>query len=462
MTTVRPEWYWDAARQLGDLSTRLQQRLSELDDSLDVSRSAGVHTTAGTAWAAAYSQSAVDVFELASLVAIAAGNLAKMVHTAGANHVNAENKSAADKPQIPVAALPTVSTLPHAAHPTELCSGGLGDIPERWGLIEGRHRKAWADCDVGKIGRAGEMFGKFSTDFKNVQIRIDIYADGPPDVPMIRGAVGKLLTALDTVSDLSRYLSDACHLVADKSRIERQSIEALLRQCAIAVGFWEVTAKAPLLGPLARRTIEANIRELKDTAGRHTDILLTELDGFVDSAVQQTGGSMALATGDAQFWLAPMLGRYARQRYPVQGRNLFDNIYAGRDGERRAGIDPDAPKRAVRISGNVRIPDRIDDENRQVTEVKNVNDAGRYEAQIKDEAAWAAQNGYTMNLIVDHRTQLSPDLAQLAREGKITVIRQELDDNIPGGQQATPFVPKPDWAPPMDKDPRGATGVPRP
>jgi len=101
--------------------------------------------------------------------------------------------------------------------------------------------------------------------------------------------------------------------------------------------------------------------------------------------------------------------------------------------------------------------------NRQVTEVKNVNNAGQWEQQITDETDWAEKNGYTMTLIVDNRTQLSPGEQQLANQGKITVIREELDDNIPKVQKPAPFIPAQNWSPPTsNKDPRGATGIPTP
>ncbi|KAA8885712.1 hypothetical protein F3087_29220 [Nocardia colli] len=463
MTTVHPEWYWDVARQLGALSTKLEQKFRELDGNLDVSRSAGVHSTAGTGWAAAYSQSAADVFELGSLSAIAAGNFAKMVHAAGVNHAEAENKNAPGKSQIPIPPAPQVTSLQYSLHPTRLCNGGVGDLPDRWYLIEGRHQKAWADCDTGKIEHASQMFGKFSTEFKDVQLKCPNNPDEPEDVPMIRAAAGSLLTALDDVSAFSDYLSKACHEVADKSNIERETIKTILSYCELAIDAWKVTRSAPIVKWFVKKLIDDYIEELQNRAGRDVDTLLKELDGLVDGAIQQTGGSMAGATGDVQLFLAPLLGRYARQGYPTSGRNLFDNRRAGRDGELRAGLDPTTPKRAVYINGRRRIPDRIDDVNRQVTEVKNTNDTQRSAQQIHDEADWAAQNGYTMTLIVDHRTQLMPDTQQLVNEGKVTVIREELDDNLGKGQSPAPFIPKRGWGPPTSNtDPRGSTGVPVP
>jgi hypothetical protein len=463
MTTVHPEWYWDVANQLGALSVKLEQELHDLDTHLDVARSAGVHTTAGTGWAAAYDQSGADIFELTGLCAMAAGNFATMVYTAGKNHVEAENKSAPGKPQIPIPAAPGVTSLEGSYHPSELSSGGLGDTPGRWPIIDGHHKKTWADCDTGKIARAGQLYDQFANVFTNVVLTLPSNPDEPEDVPQIRSAAQMLLTAVNDIGFFSKCLSQACQTTASYSASERDSIKSVLFYCDMTIKTWTVTSWAPRLLWFTKELIKKYIEQLKVRAGQDVDTLLTELDGYVSGAIQTTGGSTSGATGDAQLYLAPFLGRYARQGYPVTGRRLFDNIRAGRQGEIRAGINPNAPKRAIQMNGNRRIPDRIDDANRQVTEVKNVNDAGRWQQQIQDETDWAEKNGYTMTLIVDSRTQLSQGEQQLADQGKITVIREELDNNIPKGQQATPFIPRQGWGPPTsNKDPRGATGIPTP
>jgi len=463
MTTVHPEWYWAVADQLGALSTNLEQKLRALDKDLDVSRSAGVHTTAGTGWAAAYDQSAADVFELTCLSAMAAGSFATMVHAAGVNHAEAENKSAPGKPQIPIPPAPQITSLQYSFHPSELSSGGLGDTPGHWDLIDGHHHKNWADCDTGKIARAAQAYQDFSNNFTNVTLNLPANPDEPPDVPMIRSAAAMLLNAVNDVGAYSGYLSQACQIVATSSNTERDTIKSVLHYCYMTIITWKITQAAPILNWFTKSMIDDYIEHLKEQAGHDVDTLLNELDVAVGGAIQTTGASTAGATGDAQLYLAPFLGRYARQGYPVRGRDLWANILSGARGERRAGIDPTVPKQAIQINGNTRIPDRIDRTNRQVTEVKNVNNAGEWEQQITDETDWAEQNGYTMTLIVDNRTQLSPGEQELVKQNKITVIREELDDNIPKGQKPTPFIPAQNWSPPTsNKDPRGATGIPTP
>ncbi|MGX9296015.1 putative toxin [Tsukamurella paurometabola] len=148
--------------------------------------------------------------------------------------------------------------------------------------------------------------------------------------------------------------------------------------------------------------------------------------------------------------MSPLLGRYARPDKPVAGNG--NNWARGREGERRAGIPPG--KKKTRIyppnplgRGGYRVPDIRDDVTRQVTEVKNTNDTGPSDSQIIDIANWTQANGYTMTLITDHRTTLSPEVEKLQDEGRITVLRMELDENL-GGQKPAPFLPPVNWKPP--------------
>jgi hypothetical protein len=76
------------------------------------------------------------------------------------------------------------------------------------------------------------------------------------------------------------------------------------------------------------------------------------------------------------------------------------------------------------------VPDLIDDRNQNVVEVKNTNELRPFTQQFRAEAEFAQQRGYTMTLVVDHRTQINdPQLRQMIDSGQIQVVRKELDDN---------------------------------
>lgn len=56
MTRIDYPWYWDLATKVSQLGNQVTSQLSTLDGSLDVSNSAGTHSTAGHTWATAYDQ----------------------------------------------------------------------------------------------------------------------------------------------------------------------------------------------------------------------------------------------------------------------------------------------------------------------------------------------------------------------------------------------------------------------
>ncbi|WP_235624763.1 putative toxin, partial [Mycobacteroides abscessus] len=64
-----------------------------------------------------------------------------------------------------------------------------------------------------------------------------------------------------------------------------------------------------------------------------------------------------------------------------------------------------------------------------VKSLKNTNEIRPDRVQILAEAEWARQNGYTMTLVVDHRTVINdPKIQEMVNNGQIQVVRKELDD----------------------------------
>lgn len=117
----------------------------------------------------------------------------------------------------------------------------------------------------------------------------------------------------------------------------------------------------------------------------------------------------------------------------MRNRSEEENRKAGEQGEERAGIPPHE-KRSVQVTydgAEMRIvPDYIDDVNDNVVEVKNTNEIRPYTTQILAEAQYAREQGYTMTLVVDHRTVINdPAIQQAIDSGQIQLIRKELDDN---------------------------------
>ena len=111
--------------------------------------------------------------------------------------------------------------------------------------------------------------------------------------------------------------------------------------------------------------------------------------------------------------------------------NIKVNQIKGKVGEFNSGINKNT-KRIPSASGKkqYRIPDGMDDAQRHIQEVKNVNKQG-LTSQLKDDIAHVNRGGGkgTVDVIVDKRTKISKPLkkAHKAKDNPINIIRKDLN-----------------------------------
>lgn len=444
MPKVTPEQYYQVAQKLCDASKRVESTLRGLDDSLDVGQSAGTYSTGGPTWAASFDQSASDVFEVGSTTAIAARELGYQVHQAGLNWAHAENESQGGADQ-PAPAAPQGASLGTNLHPKSHAVGGTHEKPDHWELIAEYVTKEWADCQEGKISTAGTTFANFGIDRKaDAQtLWTDITGvftrdaqDQSPEVSGIVTEVGNVCQALNDTGDAAGALGTSCaevHRVADIDKSTGRTSLTILNAILISYEVDKVGTYALPYGKLLRDQIDRMIEANKIAYARGMDALMNGINGTVETAAKSNTGIYALATASTQL-LSSILNRTPRQTNPVRNRDETQNRRAGDEGERRAGIPEGAPKQEVTVTVDGRsvtvVPDQIDRINENVVEVKNTNEIRPYTDQIRAEAQYAKDQGYTMTLVVDHRTQINdPQIQRMIDSGQIELVRKELDDN---------------------------------
>ncbi|TDK88636.1 putative toxin [Mycolicibacterium mucogenicum] len=423
MTKITPENYYAVAAKLCAASTQLAMDVKNLDNALDVSQSAGTYASGGPTWAQSFDQSASDVFELGSTTAIAARELGYLVHQAGLNHAHAENESGGGGNQ-PTPPTPQGCTLETNLHPSQHAVGGTHEKPDRWELIAEYVTKQWADCDEGRIDSAGKQFTSFanSKGATAVQLWNDITTvftdDAQHQSPEVNGIVDEVAAvcrSLRDTGDAASALGTACSEVHRVANIDKIAARRL------PFGSWIV------------RQLDELIKTNKIAYARGMDKLIEGINGTVDTAAKSNQGIYSLATGSTQ-GLSSILNRTPRQTNPIRNRDDRDNDAAGKRGEQRAGVPGNYKKRWVRVTVNgvprIVEPDYIDRANKNVVEVKNTNEIrGNYD-QIAAETEWARQQGFTMTLVVDHRTVINdPRIQAMIDSGQIQLIRKELDDN---------------------------------
>lgn len=447
MPDVTPEQYYQVANKLCDASKTVENTLRSLDRSLDVGQSAGTYATGGPVWATSFDQSASDVFELASTTSLAARELGYQVHQAGLNWARAENESGGDDQPAPTP--PQGTTITTSLYPTSHAIGGTHEKPDHWDLVADKVTREWADCREEKIGNAGSHFTTFGNDRKTEATTLwdDVSGvftqateDGSPEVSGIMDEVRSVCTALNDAGEIATYLGTACaevHRVADEDKKTGRKSLRILNAILISYELDKLATYAMPLGALARRGIDRMIEVNKVLYAHGMDDLMNGINTAVDTAAKSNTGIYTMATTSAQ-GLSSILNRTPRQTDPVKNRLLDKNGPAGDEGERRVGIPPDdgnRPQVTVTVDGQpvTVVPDLIDDDNRNVVEVKDKNTidrSGRDSLQIRAEAEYARQQGYTMTLVVDHRTQITdPRIQQLIDSGQVQLIRKELDYN---------------------------------
>ncbi|MEH3138791.1 MAG: putative toxin [Mycobacterium kyogaense] len=444
MAKVTPEQYYQVAQKLCDASKSIETKLRGLDDGLDVGQSAGTYSTGGPAWASSFDQSASDVFEVGSTTAIAARELGYQVHQAGLNWAHAENESQGGGDQ-PTSAIPQGASLGTNLHPKSHVVGGTHEKPDHWDLVAEHVTTEWADCQEGKIGTAGTAFANFGRDRKTDAQTLwsDVTGvfprdaqDQSPEVSGIVTEVGNVCQALNDTGDAATALGASCaevHRVADIDKSTGRTSLTILNAILISYEIDKAATYALPYGKLLREQIDQMIEANKVAFARGMDALMNGINGTVETAAKSNTGIYALATGSTQL-LSSILNRTPRQTNPVRNRDGTQNKRAGDEGERRAGIPEGAPKQEVTVTVDGRqvtvVPDQIDRINENVVEVKNTNEIRPYTDQIRAEAQYAKDQGYTMTLVVDHRTQINdPQIQQMIDSGQIQLVRKELDDN---------------------------------
>ncbi|KLI09328.1 MULTISPECIES: putative toxin [Mycobacteriaceae] len=443
MTKVTPEDYYAVAAKLCELSKTLETALKDLDNKLDVSQSAGTYDSGGPVWAISFDQSASDVFEMASTTSIAARELGYLVHQSGLNHADVENGSSGGTGVQPTPPHPQGSSLATNLHPAKHAVGGTHEKPAHWDLIEKYVTKQWADCDESRIGTAGTHFTTYGNTTKATAatLRSDVLGvftqaaqDQSPEVDGMVDEVANVYRALSDAGDMGIALGAACqevHRVADiDKRTGRQSLQ-ILNAIVFSYEVDKIGARRIRAGWLVR-LLDNLIEKNKRDYARAMDALIDGINGAVNTAAESNKGIYTTATTSTQL-LSSILDRTPRQTNPVRNRSDEENRKAGEQGEERAGIPPHE-KRRVPITYNgvpsLIEPDYIDDENQNVVEVKNTNEIRPYKTQILKELQFAQEEGYTMTLVVDHRTQINdPDIQKAIDSGQIQLIRKELDDN---------------------------------
>ncbi|WJR33499.1 putative toxin [Mycobacteroides immunogenum] len=442
---VDPQWYYDVAGKLFSAGNTALEDIGNLHKSLDVAQSAGTYKTGGPRWATFYDQAATDTYELASLSQMAATELGFLIKQAGDNHAKAEEASNPGGPTGGASGATGVTPiiLSQPFQP-QLCVGATeATTPDRWDLIKEYVQEEWANCSEGRIATAGGHFAQFGAQqpakamlmwaqvlaiFTPERQKFDEIKAFMAEVEHVRNGIGKSGTPLAVT------LAAACAAFGAVAAVSKTSSKALLLLLEAEL---EIISKAKTLAKVLPnskeiiRNLNDREKDIKKATAEAIDKLMKLVDTAADKAAEQGQGFYNTSSETAGA-LRDILGFIPRQIEPVRDTDGEENNARGADGERRAGIDKNTKPYTVKIGSGKTvtvIPDSIDDENRQVIEVKNANEVRKSREQILGELEVAKQKGYSMVLIVDHRTVINDRVIQAKIDsGEIHLVRKMLDE----------------------------------
>ncbi|SIJ23977.1 Uncharacterised protein [Mycobacteroides abscessus subsp. bolletii] len=445
--SVDPQWYFDVANRLYSASKTVEDDLNSLDGKLDVGQSAGTYQTGGPRWSRYFDQATVDIYELSSVSAMAAKQLGFIIHKHGLNHALAENGShSGPQERTPPTPSAVPTSMKMSKNPSKRSVGATEGNPDHWDIVDPYVEKEWTNCSEGRIASAGAALSLFGAQqpVQATKMYVDIENIFTADRQEQFYEIAELMDDVADVRDGIQVSGAALAVTLGASSAVFGGQAAALKTVAKALilAFWYYVQESKyrqkiLRDPLSKAVAAKIAEEIKKKLGQAIDKVL----GQVSEAVElntKTGQTMYdRATSTAQK-LTDILKYEPRQVQPVRGKDIDQNSERGRLGEIRAGVDPDDREKPETVKVDVGdgrgmqevtvIPDQVDDENRQVVEVKNTNEIRPYRTQILAEAELARQKGYSMVLIVDHRTQINDPMIQKKIEsGEIQVVRKILD-----------------------------------
>lgn len=410
MTDVDPQLFYDTANGYKVDSDVVAGALTTVTGALQTSDAAGTNGV-GPAFAAAFDHTADSVGQLTSKLVNSFHNVGNVLQQSGINHDTTEeastlNQRDADGDPVTPAGQTEGTFLPGITDIASV-SGGSKPEPLGWNLVGDEVTDGWPNGDPAKLSAASAAWETFGFKVQEVAFAspAEIYLVSHVESPEMPAATEKMnntrnvaVTAATTGGDLSRAASEYAAALTQAQEFITSTLFWL----------WLMHQVPKSRNPAIRLSQEAALFAARQTAIWHCNNVNAALRTSAEAII----GDVGLKRVDSDLTrgldrVDKLLGLTPRQVAPTPSERIRDNRRRGMEAERRAGIPEGVPKEQIDIPGTdrYRIPDNLDNTNQVLTEVKNVNTLSATQ-QIKDMALWAKENGYSMVIIVDNRTDV--------------------------------------------------------
>ncbi|MEU0544936.1 putative toxin [Nocardia sp. NPDC005978] len=427
---VDPELFYEAAGAYSKASTTASNALSKLDGELRTAVEMTGSDAGGQTWGAKYNFVGLEGTVSASVTTQVLYRMAALIRQSGVNHDQSEE---AQEYNTPGGALPDADPggKTFFARPLKNPAGGNRSEPFGWKIV--MPDTEWVNGDTTKLQAAANswtvlasVYGALDNDVKPKMDKLAVAKT--TEMPDITSVNSSVKDAVELLSDAMRQIGSAISGYADVLKAAQEGIEWELQVQTVAQAINTINA-ATVGRPIQKAIRKAAELEIKYSRGR-IETMLTGLATARDVTWGVLDGASTVLTSAVNTKINPvLLLKLQRPPEPTKSETARENRARGARAEARAGIDPTTTKTSIPSATGTakrRIPDEVDHARKVLTEVKNVN-YQEYTDQIKDFEQYAANNKYTFNLVVDNRTQLAPEIQNLVSQGKIVIVRKDLN-----------------------------------
>ncbi|MGV9409710.1 putative toxin [Nocardia sp. NPDC003693] len=427
---VDPELFYEAAGAYSTASTKASNALTKLDTDLRTAIEMTGGDDGGRQWGAKYSFVGLEGTVSASVTTQVLFRMAALIRQSGVNHDQSEEAEEYNTPGGPLPdADPGGKTF--FARPLKNPAGGNRAEPFGWKIV--MEDAEWPNGDTTKLQAAADSwtllasaYGSLDNDVKPKMDTLSVAKT--TEMPDITSTNSSVKDAVELLADAMRQISGALSGYADVLKAAQEGAEWELQLQAVTQAINTINA-ATLGRPITkaiRKVAELEISYSRD----RIKVMLAGLDTARTVTTSALDGASTVLTTAVNTKLNPVLQKQLlRPPEPTKSQTARENKARGARAETRAGIDPTTKKTSIPSTNGTakrRIPDELDTGNKILTEVKNV-DYQAYTDQIKDFEAYTQNNHYTFRLVVDNRTQLAPEIQTLASQGKVTIVRMDLN-----------------------------------
>ncbi|WP_040707462.1 putative toxin [Nocardia takedensis] len=424
---VDPELFYDLAGAYSRASTTASAALRKMDGDLRSAVKMTGGDSGGLEWGGKYHKSGIEAAVTAGMATDVMVRMAALIRQNGVNHDQSEN---AEEYNTPGGALPPSDPGGTSYTARPLKNPGEGSRPEPFGWVVVMGTTEWINGNPDLLDTFASSWVTAASAYSALDVPIrakmsQLRGSTAPEIADIDKTNATVLDGIEVLADAMRQQGSATSGYADVLRAAQEGAEWELQLQTVAQAINIINA-ATIGKPIEKAIRKAAEQEIEYSRNKIAGMLqgLADARRVSGSALEAVSATI-ISSVNTKF--KPVLDLQLKNApQPTKAERARRNKLEGAKAESRAGVDPTVKKPTIPSTTGARnrAPDVLDDANKKLTEVKNVDRQGLTD-QIVDDLAYCSTNGYEFVLITDHRTILTREIQDLISQGKIKHVTMD-------------------------------------